>query len=359
MKKLVYLTVFTILFGCLVNNIRAEKLEVGAKFPVDMLSQEKKTVDNTIIAFMPSLTYDCDYASMLTQSFYYYFDRQMAFEGFKESPATRIFLVVRDKMDLTKSTQNIFGGMNVIYDEKGELFSSLGAKQPLEKNSDSTVVLLDSNERVVHLDENYRAQGEHLKPLENKLKELNGIYQQVQPPALQKSLKVGDKAPDFRVNEKEMLSDLRGKVVLISFYPAAFSGTLPKLGQIISLRVDTPTFNADYSKSMACTFQIESLDIKPKKSKMEAKRIVISSSTSSLLNEWQKILGTQNIEYTNDVDYSVSSKYFSYNPNGYNNRVSVVIDQKGKIAYIDNSFDFNDEAVFNAKIEELLKSKDR
>lgn len=367
MKKLLALIFAAFLFGCLSGEIRAGALEVGARFPVENLSNEQKKSDNTIVVFMPSLTYDCEYASMLTHSFYYYFDRQMAFEGLKKSPTTRIFLVVRDKVDLLGSAQNIFGGMTVVYDEKGELFSSFGVRQPANKNADSTVVLLDSKETVVHIDENYRAQGEHLKPLENKLKELNGIYQKAPPSPSPKVLKVGDKAPDFRVNDKEMLSDLRGQVVLLSFYPAAFSGTLPKPVYLenssknadsrdwdkAKIQLGAPSFGGP-PPEMSCIAQVRLIDLSqdvPRK----AKRIVVSSSTGALLSEWQKTLGTENIEYLNDPDYSVSLKYSSYNPKGYNNRVSVIIDQKGRIAYLDRDFDFLDEVVLNAKINELLK----
>lgn len=355
MKSAIYLTVIAVLFFCLAQNVCAEKLEIGAKFPLDKLTQEKKSVDNTIIAFMPSLTYDCEYASMLTQSFYYYFDQRLAFEGLKKSPATRIFLVVNDKLDAAKSTQNIIGGMNVIYDESGELFSHFGVKIPLHKNFDSTVLLLDSNNNIAFIDESYRSQGEHLKPLENKLKELNGIYKKVDVSPKQKPLKVGDDAPDFRVNEKQKLSDLRGNVVLISFYPAAFSGTLP----IPPIRMPNGAINITFSQEslMSCSLQLGSLDTT--KFKKDPKRIVISSSTNSLLIEWRKVLTTKNIEHTNDADYSISTKYLSYNPSGYNNRVSVIINQQGKIAYVDNDFSFNTEAILIAKIEELYQKENK
>jgi peroxiredoxin len=352
MKKAIDLMFTAVLLCCLITETRAEKLEIGSKFPVVRLSQEKKTADNTIVVFMPSLTYDCDYASMLTQSFYYYFDQRLAFEGLKKSPVTRIFLIVKDKQNEEKSTQNIIGGMNIIFDEKGELFSYFAVKQPTDKNAHSTVILLDSNDVIAHIDENYRAQGEHLKPLENKLKELNGIYEKVKVLPARKELRVGDKAPDFRVDEKNKLSDLRGNVVMISFYPAAFSGTLPKPGEISLV-----TFGSSLSRTeiMTCAIQLDSLD-KKSKSIREPKRVVISSSTDSLLNKWREVLGTHNILYTNDPDYSIASNYFSYNPNGYNSRVSAIVDQKGKIAFIDKDFDFHDEAVLNAKIEELLNS---
>ncbi len=349
MKKSVYLTILAILVFCSAVEIRAEKLAIGAKFPLVKLSAEKKLSDNTLVVFIPSLTYDCEYASMLTQSFYYYFEQGLAFEGLKKKPSTEIFLVVADKPNAGKSTQNIFGKMNVIYDEKGELFDFFGVKKTSDKNSDSIVVLLDSKDKIALIDSNYRAQGEHLKPLESKLKQLNGISQKVKIQPSNKALKIGDNAPDFQIDEKTKLSNLLGKVVLVSFYPAAFSGTLPPTGG---------EFQIDGASAAECAFQIEGLDLNALYSE-KTKRIVLSSSTKSLLTKWQQLLDTENITYANDADYSISTKYFSYNPKGYNNRVSVIIDQKGKIAYIDKDFNPNDIFVLNAKIEEILKQGEK
>lgn len=349
-KKCLLLIVFFL--SGLMSETRAANLEIGAKFPVEKLSAERKVSDNKLVVFMPSLTYDCDYASMLTQSFYYYFDQKLAFENLAKSPQTEIFLVVNDKQNAGRSTQNIFGKMNVIYDEKGEMFAAFGVSLPNDKNADATVVLLDSNEKIAHIDKNYRAQGEHLKPLENKLKELNGIYKKTVSPTQVKPLKIGKFAPDFQIDETTKLSNLRGNVVLLSFYPAAFSGTLPKPVEEQSV-LKVPIFS-DKANLMSCAFQIDGID-DIKNPKNEAKRIVISSSTESLLEKWKDVLSTHNIEYANDADYSIAQKYFSYNPNGYNNRVSVIIDKKGKIAYIDESFDFNDEEILNKKIDELSK----
>ena len=275
---------------------------------------------------------------------------ELGFEKLPKSPTIKIFLVVRDKVNAARSTQNIIGKMNVVYDEKGEYFAAFGVTQPSSKNTDSTVVLLDTANTILFIDKNYRSQGEHLKPLENKLKELNGIGLKVSANPRQKELKVGEIAPDFQINETQKLSDLRGNVVLISFYPAAFSGMLPKLNPIqVSLISDKDL--------MSCAVQIEKLDFKLPKN--EAKRIVISSSTNSILSNWQKVLNTENLIYANDADYSTSLKYESYNPNGYNNRVSVIIDRKGKIAYIDKFFESKDEEVLNAKLDELLKRSKR
>lgn len=358
-----------LMFAGIVSETRASALKVGSEFDLQKLSGGDKIAGNTIVAFVPSLTYDCEYASMLTQSFFHYFDRKLAFDGSDKSPQTNIFLIVGDTKNESKSTQNILGKMTVIYDEDRELYKHYGVELPYAKNANSTVLLLDRDKKVVHLDPYYRAQGERLKPLENKLKELNGISTTLgSEPA--KKLKVGDKAPDFLIKDGQKLSDMRGEVVLVSFYPAAFSGTFPKPyvaepvrtetgkdGEKFSIEIVKPgaLTRIDDRSLMSCAFQLDALDIKPSKPGKTAKRVLVSSSTPTLLYEWGQALGTWNIIYTNDPDYSVSRQYFSYNPAGYNNRVSVIVDKKGKIAFIDESFEAADEAVIEKKISELLK----
>ncbi|MBS1797533.1 MAG: redoxin family protein [Acidobacteria bacterium] len=357
MKNVVRLIVLLVLLGGCVFEGRADGLATGTRFAVEKLSKEKTAAaDATIVVFMPSLTYDCEYASMLTQSFYYYFDRQMAFDQMAKSPRTRVFLVVADRADPMKSTQNLFGAMNVVYDEPGALFAEFGVAKPASKNADATVVLLDAADKIIFVDRGYRAQGEHLKPLENRLKELGGLYQKPVPKRAPKPLKVGDVAPDFRVSESAKLSDLRGQVVLVSFYPAAFSGTLPKPAADGRVLIDgLKRDKQEYDRSlMSCVTQITVIEVSAKE---KARRIVVSSSTASLLSEWQRLLGTTNVEYANDADYSASLAYGSYNPAGYNERVSVIVDRRGRIAYIDKHFDAGDEAVLEARMDELLKKK--
>lgn len=347
----------------------ASALRVGADFDLQKLAGGDKKEGNTIVAFVPSLTYDCEYASMLTQSFYHYFDRNLAFYAQEKYPQTNIFLIVGDAKNEAKSTQNILGKMTVIYDQDRELYKHFGVELPYSKNANSTVLLLDKDEKVVHLDAFYRAQGEHLKPLENKLKELNGINTTLVPESAKK-LKIGDKAPDFLIKDGQKLSDMRGEVVLVSFYPAAFSGTFPKpyvpepvhtetgkVGEKYSIEIVKPgaLTTLDERALMSCSAQIFFIDEKSSKMGKTAKRVLVSSSTPTLLYEWAQALGTSNIIYANDPDYSVSRQYFSYNTAGYNNRVSVIVDKKGKIAFIDESFEAADEAVIEKKIGELLK----
>jgi peroxiredoxin len=179
-------------------------------------------------------------------------------------------------------------------------------------------------------------------------------------------LKIGETAPDFWINDKEKLSDLRGYVVLLSFYPAAFSGIFPgrnaSSDEISLATVNLRSLRVSDLQSMSCVMQITSLDKNgyfssdrsPKKPRNEARRIAISSSTPALLTSWKGILGTSNIEYANDSDYSASVNYSAYNPLGYNNRVSVIVDRKGKVAYVDTDYSYEDAEVLNRKLEELL-----
>jgi len=396
MKKAVCFVIFAVLFGYTAMAVNASKLEIGEKFDMKNLPSDNRNADNTIIAFIPSLTYHCEYASMLTQSFYYYFDRGMAFELSKKKPTVNISFIVSDDMNAAKSTQNILGRMNVVYDAKDDIFSYYGLQRPESKNNDSTVVLLDSDEKIVHIDGNYRAQGERLKPLENKLKELNGIAVKAADSARSaKPLKLGDRAIDFEISKGRWLSHFRGSVILLSFYPAAFSGAFPKSDVAehhiaeasaspepthgtgatnyvkaatletknpIELSFTTDRFKSDLRTNFnlnptSCFVQIKSIDLEAGGSGRPVKRVVVSSSTPSLLEKWEQTLGTMNIIYANDPDYSISGRYLSYNPTGYNNRVSVIIDEKGRIAYIDDSFEVADEAALNAKIRELTSKK--
>lgn len=338
-----------------------QSLKVGERFPIEQFSPDRRNI-NTIVAFVPSLTYDTEYASMMTQGFYYYFYRRLSFPGnATERPETRIIYVVHAKQNEGRSTQNLTGDAKVIYDRNGSLFKQFGVKEPAHINDDSTIAIIDRIGDIAYVDDAYRSQGEHLKPLENKIKELNGRKISL-PTVVLKDIKVGRNAPNFQVNGKEQLSDMRGSVVLLSFYPAAFSGVLPrpKLSEedlvVLSGNLKLPS-----TRSMSCAFQIESLDklvVLPSMSaKPPMRRIAISRSSAALLTNWGNLLGTHNIEYASDLDFSVASAYSAYNTAGYHNRVSVVIDKKGKIAYIDQDYSLVDESIMNEKIDRLLAKK--
>jgi peroxiredoxin len=356
MRRWILLLVAVLSLAVLNATTNAQTLTVGQKFLLDRIAAERGPADNSLVVFMPSLTYDCEYASMLTQSFHYYFEQGLAFEGLGKQPKVRIYLIVGDKPNEQKSTQNRLEGMTVVFDEKGVLFSAFGLTLPKDKNADSRVLLLDSEDKIAFLDPGYRAQGEHLKPLEAKLRELSGIQSKLALTRPANSLRVGDPAPDFLINANTRLSSLRGEVVLISFYPAAFSGLIPKPFDPSTITLTTATISPiKFEQMMICSVQLDKLDKIKVQAPREPKRIAVSSSTPSLLKKWSELLGTHHIVYANDPDYSIANAYFSYNPGGYCNRVSVIVDKKGKIAYIDESFDAADDEILNAKMAKLLR----
>ncbi len=146
MKRLGYLSVLLICLFAI--GVRSQSLRNGDVFPIERLTSGTDNASATIVAFVPSLTYDCDYASMLTQSFYYYFDQGLAFEGTATVPKTRVIIVVNDIQDGNKSKQNILGNSTVIYDASGNLFTTLGVKLPTDNNADSTVFLIEKKNNI-------------------------------------------------------------------------------------------------------------------------------------------------------------------------------------------------------------------
>ncbi len=131
------------------------------------------------------------------------------------------------------------------------------------------------------------------------------------------TLKVGDEAPDFELpatptGEKFKLSDYRGKnAVIINFVPAAFSP--------------------------ACSNQMPLIQQKAQEfAAQEAIPVVISSDGAWTQAAWKKELG---------LDFPVLSDFFPLGdtarkygvviePRGIANRVVVVVDKHGKVAWV-------------------------
>ncbi|MGB4862106.1 MAG: redoxin domain-containing protein [Tepidiformaceae bacterium] len=133
------------------------------------------------------------------------------------------------------------------------------------------------------------------------------------------TLKVGDDAPDFELpasptGDKFKLSDHRGKnAVVINFVPAAFSGP--------------------------CSTQLPLIEKKKAEfAAQDALPVVISSDGVWALDAWKKQLG---------VDFPVLSDFMPQGetarkygvliePRGIANRVVVVVDKHGKVAWVQN-----------------------
>lgn len=366
-----------VLFICSLSFVKGQHLNVGDQFPVHKIENLGQSQDIKIIVFTPSLYKTNNYASMLTTSLHHYFVKGLAFAT-TNPPKINVVYVVNEEDKWRKdaqqsltfndsSNQNKLEGAKVIYDEAGKIYTAIGLK-PFKQNSISTIIptsnsnsllvessilfLVDQNNKILMRDNDYRAQGEHLKPLEKLVKRASKIEELNVDFTKNVTLKVGDKAPNFilkgpnyAMNSTEKLLDDQSNFKVLTFYPAAFSG------QIL------PNFNTiDTKAPMTCAAQIQLIDHNPLL--QNVKSYAISSSTNSLLTLWKTALRTTNITYLNDEDYGISLAYNSYNRLGYNNRATYVIDKNGTIVYANPNLTFEDEAKFPTILEKIiLKSK--
>jgi len=134
------------------------------------------------------------------------------------------------------------------------------------------------------------------------------------------TLKVGDEAPDFELpasptGDKFKLSDYRGKnAVVINFVPAAFSGV--------------------------CSQQLPLIEEKRKEFEaQDAIPVAISSDNAWSLNAWKENLGV-NFPLLSDFhpQGETARKYgVLIEQRGIANRVVIVVDKNGKVAWIQPS----------------------
>jgi peroxiredoxin len=127
-------------------------------------------------------------------------------------------------------------------------------------------------------------------------------------------LKVGDMAPDFTLpgtdGKQVKLSELRGKTVVLAFFPAAFTGGCTK--EMTSYAADIDKFK----NSDAVVFPI-------------------STDNTPTLKHWSEELKAS---YTmlSDFQRKVTAQYGVLIPDrGLANRTTFVVDKDGKIQHID------------------------
>lgn len=156
--------------------------------------------------------------------------------------------------------------------------------------------------------------------------------------------KVGEAAPDFKLpyatqegtfmkpEEQMALSSLRGKSVILAFYPADWSG--------------------------GCTQEVCTLrDTFAELSKLNASVLGISGDYVFSHHEWAKFHKLQ-FPLLSDHDHSVGRMYDSYNANyGMNKRTIYLIDKGGVVRYINLAFKAGDKKDYDALRAELEKLK--
>jgi peroxiredoxin len=233
-----------------------------------------------------------------------------------------------------------------------------GVEMPRADRADATVLLIDKDGIVRWRDDRFRAQGEHLKPLEAAVKSLLGVADTIAPAPAEAPPEVGDAAPDFVIDmpqtppwaarggrshaqvEDTRLSALRGKVVVLSFYPAAFSGTLPLI-EGDAEEIALAARDRERRRMMSCALQLDELDaLAPDHALLgDVVKLAVSASTPELLDAWRRTLRTKDLHYINDPDYGIARRYGSYDARaGYNRRKVFVIDGAGRVAYVDDDY---------------------
>jgi len=310
---------------------------------------------------------------MIVQAFRNYFVQKLAFNPEDRDLANVDIILVtgenglKYQTDIKREENNIQSALSMgmvskqsvltnLFDTTGmyickvdnDVFSKLNIPFRNDYNGSSVLFLLDKDNNIVWRDNDYRGQGEHLKPLEYKVKELLGISYP-KPENSKKELKVGDTAPDVALtNGREGTVFINpGGIRVLTFYPAAYSG-------VFDVNNMARRISMERLSMMSCAIQISSLD-KIQLMNPGVTYYAISESTPEILDNWKAALGTHHIQYANDADYSVAQAFGAYNPEGYCNRMTVIIDKNGKIAYLDKDYKFEKETEIEKVIERLQK----
>lgn len=156
------------------------------------------------------------------------------------------------------------------------------------------------------------------------------------------ALKIGDQAPDFTLpyatqekivmkpEEQMKLSALRGKNVILAFYPADWSG--------------------------GCTTEVCTLrDTFAELSKLNADVLGISGDYVFSHHEWAKFHKLP-FPLLSDHDHKIARSYASFNEaNGFNKRTVYLIDKTGRIRYSNLDFKAGNKKDYDALRGELEK----
>lgn len=129
-------------------------------------------------------------------------------------------------------------------------------------------------------------------------------------------IKKGEKAPDFKLkdqNEKEVkLTDYKGKKVLLSFHPLAWTGICTK--QMQSLEKNNKTFKK-------LNTEVLGISVDPVPSKAAWAKSLKIKNTKLLSDFWPHGKTAQ--------DYGIFSR-----SKGFSLRVNIVINEKGQVSFV-------------------------
>lgn len=237
-----------------------------------------------------------------------------------------------------------------------------------DMGNSANIVLINNKLEEIYYRQNFKGIGEQLRPMEEDIRKIVGDTLE---PAMENSqinrLNVGEIAPDFQIKNQLKLSDLIGKKnIIISFYPAPFTGSLQRFNiipesQQVETKVKSKPRKMLYGGCGGQALYLDNLTFKTNNNNLmdtslsDSNTVIvyISASSESIHYNWEKYLGTKNIIYTNDSQYYISKYYGSYNPSlKYNLRSLFVINKSGKIAYV--NYNIGDNLPAKSELEKYL-----
>ncbi len=323
--------------------------------------QDYKEGQNLLIAFMPTITDKNSYAKIMTDAFDTYFAKGLSFGAYYNyyypNPDLKILVVTGDDdQAVNEFIKDKDFDFAVTPDKNMNIANFFGIKDWNSNGDGSHVYIINKENKIVYANYDYKGEGEKLKTVQSNLYSLLNIKDNVTPFVENNPLMPGDQAKDFsfqyeaasmnevgKVNVSGKLSDFIGKKnVLIAFYPAAFS---------ISCSMEAKTFdNYAYQQAM-----MEKVSNDGLKDNSDLEILMVSVSNSSILSQWRKQMGLQNVKLVNDPTGEISMMYNSYNQFGYNKRTIFLVDKEGKISYINWDYQVNDNdfAVMKDRITAL------
>lgn len=357
-----------LMIGSSAGEIHAANGAVGDRVPASLLCEDGQATDDwndalKLVVLMPGRS---DYGGMLRLAFNAYFRSGGVFgtpmssgaRASGEPPAIKVVYV--DGEARTAADAAFLFMENDCVPAGGarleRIARATGTALPKADHADATVLLLDKDDVVRWRDDAYRAQGEHLKPLEAAVKSLAGRPDAIAPVSESPAPRIGEPAPDFAIpllpnahalplgdgakTAGPRLSALRGKVVLITFYPAAFSGTLPTVEGTPEEKAEA-ALRRERTRMMSCALQLDELDLLAPDAALhgDVVKLAISASTPEILAAWRRALGTRDLHYVNDPGYAIARRYGSFDPvAGYNLRKVFVVGRDGRIAFVDEDY---------------------
>lgn len=293
-----------------------------------------------LVAFMPDISSQNNYAEVMISAFDTYFSKGMAFGEpyqwqFYRGSLKVLIVTNNDQSTVRDILYNNGYEFDVAPDVNLDMAHSFGISKWDSGSEGSYVYIVDKNNMITYANHDYKGEGEKLRAVQ---KELFTQFSITDPGSrlseFTNTLYPGDAAPDFEYSFSSLkgndissgntgrLTDCIGKKnVILAFYPAPFS---------MSCAMELTTFDAYAEKQTLQNIsnsQLGSVD--------DVEILMISNSGLEILDKWKNDMNVKNVKLVSDYTGEISYKYSSYNPLGYNNRTLFIIDKNGTISYID------------------------